>query len=226
MQEKFCYEIDAVSQLRDSLSKPRFNTYVKATNGNEIAAIELYEWNMRISQSMYIYLQTWEIVLRNKLNEFLCWKFNADWPYDERRAVRNLAGREKKKLFDAIERQQRERSIDKPSTPMIVADLSAGFWVSLLSAHYVIPFSWRYNMGRIFPNDKYFNTDSAWPSCNELLILRNRIAHHEPVFYMPLEALYWELNKAVSGMCAASSAFAGRLCPFTEIMDARPQINP
>ena len=46
----------------------------------------------------------WEISLRNRLNEFLIWKFNAKWPYDSR-AVRNLKSNENRRLQETIARR-------------------------------------------------------------------------------------------------------------------------
>jgi hypothetical protein len=122
MQEKFQKDSKLVEQFKNSLSSAR-----RETNGIDIEAVKLYQWNAKVSQSLYIYLQTWEICLRNKLNDFLSWKYGIDWPHDETRAVRQLKSNEQKRLKETIERQRREREVPHPSTSTIVADLSAGF---------------------------------------------------------------------------------------------------
>jgi hypothetical protein len=89
------------AKLRESLSEPRFKRYIDAATNDELLAIQLYQWNSKLSQSLYIYLQIWEVCLRNRINNFLCWKHNDKWPYDKRRALRALIGRDSmKRLTD------------------------------------------------------------------------------------------------------------------------------
>ena len=61
----------------------------------------------------------------------------------------------------------------------IVADLSAGFWVSLLNSGYEVPFVWRHNLGRVCPNEPHASQKEISDLSNELLGFRNRVAHHE-----------------------------------------------
>ncbi len=222
MQEKFRSSPELVKNFRDSLSDPRFRRYLDASKGDEINAILLYQWNSLLSQSLYIYLQCWEICIRNKINSFLSWKYNPSWPYDEKRAVRNLKADDKRRLKETISRQERDRRVSPVPTSAIVADLSAGFWVSQLSGAYAIPYSWRYNIARIFPSDVSIDHRTAWAICDQLLILRNRVAHHEPVFHLPLDQRHSELRKIVAAMSDATFAFADATCDFRTVWARRP----
>lgn len=186
-------------------------------------AIQLYQWNAKISQSLYIYLQSWEICLRNKINEFLIWKYKESWPYERDRAVRNLKGDDRRRLSETILRQERDRGISPVPTAVIVADLSAGFWVSQLSANYESHYKWRYNRNRVFANDADLGTHEAWVICDDLLTLRNRVAHHEPVFHLPLDDRRKNLARIVSAMCPATSAFAEATCNFGAVWAERPK---
>lgn len=175
------------------------------------------------SPSPYIYLQAWEICLRNKINDFLTWKYNEGWPYENDRAVRNLKGDDRRRLSETILRQERDRSVRPVSTAVIVADLSAGFWVSQLSANYESHYKWRYNKARVFAHNAKLDHNEAWAICDELLTLRNRVAHHEPVFHLPLDERRKNLANIVSAMCPATSAFAEATCNFEAIWAERPK---
>jgi hypothetical protein len=105
---------------------------------------------------------------------------------------------------------------------VIVADLSAGFWVSQLSGSYEVPYSWRYNLGRVFPHDKALEIKTAWTLCDGLLTLRNRVAHHEPIFHLPLDERHRDLQRMVAAMCRATYAFAEATCSFRAVWGARP----
>ncbi len=126
------------SAIRGALSEPRFARYLHASDGNISAALRLYLWNSKLSESLYIPLQMWEVALRNKLHTFLCWKFSLDWPRDER-ALRQLTRFDRRRVHEAIERQRQRRNFTSISTDAIVADLSAGFWVALFNQDYEVP---------------------------------------------------------------------------------------
>lgn len=214
-----------IEQFKNSISAHRYHRYITLARGNDVLAIELYQWNARLSQALYVYIQGWEVCLRNKLNGFLVWKYNSNWPYDEFRAFRNFTGSDRAKLTDAKERQEKERKTSPAPLPGIVADLSAGFWVSQLSGAYDIPYKWRYNLQRIFPNDRSLNSRSAWTICDELLSLRNRIAHHEAILHLPLEQRHRDLQRIVAAMCPATHAFCEASCIFRDVWKCRPPFS-
>lgn len=212
---------EILSSMKASLSEPRFSKYLNSCDGDESKALALYQWNALVSQSLYVYIQCWEICLRNKLNNFLRWKYNDSWPYDQR-ALRNLKRDDSRRLSETISRKKTTNSKGNVSTNVIVADLSAGFWVSQLSSAYDVPYSWRYNLARIFPNDRSIDQRAAWEICDNTLNLRNRIAHHEPIYALPLESNYRELQRVVAAMCAGTHAFADVNCTFRDIFSKRP----
>ena len=223
MQDFLALPDEIVKSMVKSLSAPRFGRYLATCGDVERDALVLYQWNALVSQSLYVYIQCWEVCLRNKLNEFLTWKYNEAWPYDDARAVRNLKGDDQRRLREAKERQERERDIPTAPTSVVVADLSAGFWVSLLSTKYDVPYVWRYNLARIFPHEKGLTRDVAWDRCDAALTLRNRIAHHEPIYHLDLLDYHEKLQKSVAAMCEGTSAFAEASCTFKQVIKARPQ---
>lgn len=215
LQAEFLKDEQDINAFKGTVSLARFKTYLDYCGGDARGAIELYCCNARLSQAIYLPLQIWEISLRNKLNDFLVWKYGHDWPYDTRRAVRNLQFNDQKRLREAKERQERERKRSPVPTNAIVADLSAGFWVSLLTMSYDVPFSWRYNLGRIFPHKTPYRADAA-KQCECLLALRNRVAHHEPIFHLPLVERHADITAIVSSMCQAHSVYLKTACTFAE----------
>ena len=222
MQDFPVVDPEIVNKVKATLSGPRFARYLDSTGGDQGAAMALYQWNTLVSQSLYVYLQCWEVALRNKLDSFLRWKYNDSWPYDSKRAVRNLARADKLRVIETIGRQERQRDHTPVSTDAIVADLSAGFWVSQLSSSYVVTYSWRYNFSRVFPNDASMKAELAWPICDRILTLRNRIAHHEPIYGMNLNQIHAEMRQIVNAMCEGTAAFADANCTFQKVNAASP----
>jgi hypothetical protein len=224
MQEVFLEDEQKVKAFIETISKPRLSKYLQEAEGNEREALLLYHWNSQLAQALYLPLQSWEIALRNKLNSFLCWKFNSKWPYDAR-ARRTLTKSENEKLEKTIRHQTQDRK-GAPTTDQIVADLAAGFWVALLGRSYDVPFSWRYNLpGRIFRNDQAITRADALKMCDRLLDLRNRVAHHEPIFHLPLPDRRADLETMLNGLCAGTHAYMASACSFADIWAGRPAIG-
>jgi hypothetical protein len=222
MQQEFTNNPDHINNFKSSISNIRFERYLNNSQSKDFDAIMLYRWNTLVSQSLYTYLQAWEICLRNKLNAFLMWKYNDKWPFDDARACRNFKSDDIKRVQEAVTRQKSQRNTQFPSTSSIVSDLSAGFWVSQLSRRYSVPYSWQHNIKRIFPNDSTMTEIEAREICDDLLKLRNRIAHHEPIFHLPLDELHQKLSKIILAMCEATSIFAINTCNFEDVWKQRP----
>ena len=186
-------------------------------------ALQLYHWNSQLSQSLYLNLQTWEISLRNKINDFLCYKYNGNWPYSQI-AIRNFSNKDKTRINEAIVRQQTAHQTNKPTVDQVVSDLSAGFWVSQLGKGYEIPYRWRDNLKwKIFKNNQTLSRVDALDRCNDLLDLRNRVAHHEPIFLMPLPDLKADIDFILAAMSPATAGFMVSTCSFDAVWSARPQ---
>ena len=211
-----------VKSMKDSLSGPRFARYLDAARQNDADALALYQWNALLSQSLYIYIQCWEVCLRNKIDGFLRWKYSANWPYDQVKTLRGMTIGDRRRVDETRQRQEQLRASKRVSTDAIVADLSAGFWVSQLSGSYEIPYSWRYNLVRVFPCEPKLDAKTAWGLCERALSLRNRVAHHEPIFHLDLELAHEELRRLVEAMCPGTFAFADSNCSFKHVFANRP----
>ena len=222
MQALFESGEESINAFVATISKPRLSKYLQETGGDLKPALLLYHWNSQLSQALYLPLQSWEIALRNKLNDFFCYKYGSNWPY-EQRALRNLNRKDLQRLQDPIARQTVHRKGTQPSTNQVVADLSAGFWVSQLGSGYSVPYGWHHNLKfRIFTNDQTLTREDAADMCDDLLDLRNRVAHHEPIFHLALDELREDLDDVLNALCASTSAYMKSACSFSQVWAAKP----
>jgi hypothetical protein len=171
---------------------------------------------------MYLPIQIWEITLRNRLNVFLERRYGADWPYDTKVAVRQLTAWDAEKLEAAKKRQQKNRRMKWPPTGAIVADLSAGFWVSLLSGAYEVPYGWNTSIGRLFAHDAGLDRATAHGLCVRLLDIRNRVAHHEAIYHLPLQDLRLDAERLVKGLCPGSHRYLVGKCTLADALGRKP----
>lgn len=220
MQDVFGNQTNLYDVLRGTVTDARLTRYMNTCSNDQAKAIDLYYWNAKLGESFHVALQTWEIALRNRLNVFLLAKIGNNWPFEDR-SLRKLHERERNKVRAAVTRQKYARKGQTVPVGAVVADLSAGFWVSLLSKRYDLPFVWRKNLDSVFPNDNLERFEVS-EICNKLLDLRNRVAHHEPVFHLPLEARREEIDRLLAAMCPASHALTNASCPFATTWAARP----
>ncbi|MGE5513810.1 MAG: Abi family protein [Bacteroidota bacterium] len=222
MQDIFGGDKQLLEAFKKTLSESRLTRYIAACGGDSAKAIDLYYWNSKLGETFHLPLQMWEVALRNQLNSFLCWKYKANWPFDDVKGTRQLSTSDRRKVHEAIERQRELRKVKIVPTGAVVANLSAGFWVSLLGKHYDLPFVWRHNLKRVFPAEPSITRDEASAICDQLLDLRNRVAHHEPIFHLPLEERRLQIDRLLKAMCPASHHFANVGCAFSTTWKARP----
>ena len=184
--KNFSYADDLLDELEASLSRARLGTYLDATGGDREGAIRLYAWNTAVSAAFYGPLQGLEVALRNAMYRGLAERYGEAW-YDNRDAGLDRGAMER--IAGARTELARDGHGDDP--PRIVAALSFGFWVSLLGpggrigagrkANYEMTL-WRPALRGAFAHRATLTRKEAHRPLNALRTLRNRIAHHEPVF--------------------------------------------
>ncbi len=188
----FSYTNDMLDELEAALSVARLGTYLEATGQDRQRAICLHVWNTDISAAFYGPLQTLEIALRNAMHRNLGRRYGATW-YDHGGAGLDSGALNRVKMV----RTEISRNGHEACPPRIVAALSFGFWISLLGsggraanghkANYEMTL-WRPALRKAFPHCTVLNRKNAHRPLNDLRILRNRIAHHEPIFARDLAA--------------------------------------
>ena len=56
----------------------------------------------------------------------------------------------------------------------------------------------------------------------DLLELRNRVAHHEPIFHLPLDEWRKDLDYILNGLCGSTSNYMSSACIFSDIWNNKP----
>ena len=196
--KNFFYTDEILNELETSLSRERLRTYLDATGGDREEAIRLYIWNTDVSAAFYGPLQGLEVALRNAMHHRLAGRYGPAW-YDNPAAGLDVG---------ALDRLESARSgLKQGNPPQLVPALSFGFWVSLLGpggridarhrANYEMTL-WRPALRGVFAHRRLLTRRQAHRPLDDLRLLRNRIAHHEPIFRQNL-ALHHERLLDVTG---------------------------
>ena len=172
-----------IANLPDLISSPRLGTYLQAT-ASQGEALRLYTWNIEASSAVWSELHAFEVIVRNTMHDTLATGLaRPDW-WNHSRVAFHQIGKDQlsKAQDDAAKSCQRKRRTMLPED--VVASLSLGFWTGLVglgSTHQYETLFWQPHLRKAFPG--YSGQRGKLSSDLESIrLLRNRIAHHEPIF--------------------------------------------
>lgn len=168
------------AEILATLSAPRAGTYIAATGGDAARAVELYGWNARVSAALMLPAHFAEISTRNAAADVLERLYGPRWPWNPTfEASLPSAGRYNPR------RDLLNTRGSNPTTGKVIAELKFVFWQKLFTARNDVRL-WEPHIGWAFP---YASTMPAaslrnriYQDLDVLRHLRNRLAHHEPVF--------------------------------------------
>ena len=211
-------ESESLETLAHLLSPQRFDTYVRAADKDLETALRLYAWNIEISSAFWGSFHMLEISLRNALHSQLTILANQeDWwntrlllPHDTKGDLlhRDTIEEIQKAISSATKKQSAKGQLTEPGH--VVAELSLGFWNGMLANRYQQRL-WEKCLTHAFPHYTGRRGDIHL-DLDRLRMLRNRIAHHEPIFerdlaidhdkicaligYIEPEARVWVMNNS------------------------------
>lgn len=182
-----------LAALERSISRNRLAKYLAETGDALGPALEIYEYNTKLSEAFYSPLQAFEICLRNHLNDAISNKYGSNWMVT---GAAELADTHDAEILDARRNLREDGKRDDATN--IVAALRFRFWVGLLATRYDASL-WRGCLFKAFP--KGTNRKKVHGRANAIRRFRNRIAHHEPIYNRSPDQIYHEVIEAISWLC-------------------------
>ena len=183
-----------IQKIIKDISTERFEPYLLKCNGDIEKAFNLYEFNVKISQTFYAPLSALEVTLRNKIDQSFKSHFNEEY------WLKTILPNQMVKQVIEIE-QKLIQSKKNPSSSRILAELNFGFWTILFNRNLAKTF-WK-PLHRIFENIPKQERKRAEISSklNQIRTFRNRLYHYEPIIWdlevlnqkhdLIFEVLYW-----------------------------------
>lgn len=169
----------AVEQsLTTLLTEERLGPYLVAASGDLEAALDLYEWNSRISAAMFEDLGYLEVMLRNACHQQL-----QRWSQDQfgdpawyLQPTLTPASR-----VDVDKARRRATRAGRDELPgRVVAEMMFGFWRFLHARAYEATL-WTPCLRKAYSHLEPQRRQLVYTRLDHLNALRNRIAHHEPI---------------------------------------------
>lgn len=203
--------------LRNAISEPRFSTYLLKAGGEIDYAFALYLYNMRLAEAFLMPLNIIEVTLRNAIDGMFVRRFGHDWPMDDsfRDKVLDIKGRpslERGRIWAGGSRNQ------------FVARISFEFWVNLFRSDY--GWIWRVELNRVFPFlQKGIGRGDIFDAFLRINRFRNRVAHHEPIFYYDINSVYAEMGSLIDGISPHAGDWMRRHSTIPNVVRMKPKIN-
>jgi hypothetical protein len=197
--------------IRTGLSFERFARYCRAGDAGPEVGLARYLWNVALCEALYPSLHIFEIALRNALHTALAYHMGCD---DWLLRPNVLARGEVARVYGACNELQRRR---KPVTPgAVVAELTCGFWTSLLDLRYE-QILWPRLLPVVFPHvPRRLRTRAVMSyRIERFRRLRNRVFHHEAVYHWhDLSAQHAELTETIGWINSLSYDMTRQCCTF------------
>jgi hypothetical protein len=213
-----------VQDLPKVISAPRFATYLQARGNHKEAALALYQWNLELSAAFIVPLQVCEVAARNGVVEVLEAVHGANWPWSNG-FIRSLPTPKNPKHYNP-QIDLRNVASRMPTAGKVVAELRFAFWARIFTAGQDARL-WAPHMSSAFPGIPAGTLIStaranAYSALEAIRDLRNRIAHHEPIFARDIAAEYQRLHDVISWRNPTAAAWVSRIEQVTALIPMRP----
>lgn len=211
---------DQIAAITRSISPARMGTYLSATGfGASATVIDIYVWNALVAGAFFSALYVCEIVVRNAVSQALELKYGGNWPWDggfERTLPKWYKG----------ELQSARKDIPIGSSGKVIAELKFGFWCKMFAAAQE-QHIWNAHLNTVFP---YLPVPLTVTGARQLLYedmevlrsLRNRIAHHEPIFSHPLVQHQVRIQRLIKLRCGHTGQWLSQWEVVSMALAARP----
>jgi hypothetical protein len=213
--------------IKNALSAARMGTYeVAATVVPKLPvladALALYAWNAQVSAALMVPLHVCEVVIRNAVSDALERVYGSAWPWSpgfERSLPAPSYGYSVKN--DLLNVRNRF-----PTTGKVIPELKFIFWQTLFTSRFDRRL-WNPHLLAVLPH-----LDATKPvsqlrgrifvDMEALRAVRNRIAHHEPIFGRNLTDDFQKIQELIAFRCPTTMAWMLRHQQVQALIAAKP----
>ncbi len=202
-----------MSRLTEALSAPRFATYLHWSGGDGEVALRLYTFNVNLSAALYGPLHMFEVALRNAADLALTRKFGSAWPDNSALALTQYQARCINEARQNLSREQKTGTHTQ-----LIAELNLGFWTSLFGR----PSSPLWQWLRPVFQTRGLQRPALASQLKHVRMLRNRVAHYEPILALPLAQRYAEITTLTGWISPDAAAWINRHSLWPRLHPAVP----
>lgn len=209
------------------ISTQRIATYTGACTprGREdhtVAALRLYRWNIEVSAALMVPIHLCEVAIRNAAADALAAVYGPRWPWSPSLAQALPTARQSYSAAHDLAATARAQ----PTTGKVIPELKFVFWEKLFTSRHDGRL-WRHHLHASLPNLDQTKTiatlrNDIRADLGEVRTVRNRIAHHEPIFSRQLSDDLDRLRRLVGYRSAEMRAWLDEVETATALINAGP----
>jgi len=179
-----------------------------------------YQWNVQLAEALLPSLNYFEIGLRNGLDRAITALYGKDWLLNVPKAL-GLNESDLELIEKNKDETQRRKGCSAKNDD-IVAKLGFGFWSALFHNRYD-PILWQRDraLAIVFPNMPRTLRTRKYiaPKLHQIRIVRNRIAHHEPIWRTnpDVQAFHQVCIEMIHAMSLAAAQELAKIDRFPEV---------
>ncbi|MGC3905396.1 hypothetical protein ACYB2S_12505 [Corynebacterium variabile] len=203
------------------VSPDRFSTYLNATDGELIKARRLYVWNAELAGAWWGPISLTEVVIRNSLNRQMAATYGDSWWHaDPFPANAHTKGKVDEALYYLD-----KKNVLSPSSGDVVGASTFGLWTGLLHRANAQRL-WRGNLEHVFSNDPGHSCSRgrAFELVTDVKRLRDKIAHHEPIFSEHHEQMFRSLVLLLRHVDSEVSEYVDAASGLRSVIRARNEV--
>lgn len=177
-----------------AMSPERMSRYLKACDGNRQKAMVLYRYNLALTGEMLKIISCFEVILRNRINWKMRTVLGIDWLRDSCLPGGIFDNPRTTNTCQIIRKAYQGLLAHRAYSPtQLMAEMDFGVWKYMYSAPQYL--ATRQTLLSIFPckpkSTRILRIDNRFifNELDHINVLRNRIAHHEPICFAPNQAL-------------------------------------
>lgn len=214
---------DQEHHIPNVLSAPRFATYLRATANNRTHALDLYHWNLQVSAALLVPLHVLEVALRNAVVEAIEAEHGGTWPWTQG-FIRSLPNPRAPAYNPKLDLSR--CAAQQPTAGKVVAELKFAFWESMLTKRHQSRL-WDRRYVQVFPDapsgvTSNQNRSEMRADVEEIRKLRNRIAHHEPIFPRTLQHDFDRILRCIQWRNSATASWVRDIETVQAFLAIRP----
>lgn len=174
------------------ISQERLTKYLTAAGYDTQRALDLYGWNIQISEAFFPVLSASEVCLRNTVSARLLVLYGPNWWNDSSFLTQIRNGKR-------IVKTARDKLKTKgPVTSgRMTAELNFGFWSNmLLPRHEHVFWSDLHNSFNDLPATVTY--PDLYKRCDDVREFRNRVFHHEPILERNISQEYSQIMELIT----------------------------
>ncbi|HKU32035.1 MAG TPA: hypothetical protein VJQ60_16240 [Arthrobacter sp.] len=209
--------------IHAALSVPRMSTYLRAVSGDPKRALDLYGWNARASAAMMLPAHFAEVTVRNAVSDALTTLYGPDWPWNpafERSLPSTARGHGYSPRGNLVATRNNEATTGK-----VIAELKFVFWQKMFTSRHDQRI-WNSAILALFPHAIRIAPAALrgriYNDLDAIRLLRNRIAHHEPIFTRNLTDDLKRIVELVDMRSADTAGWVRAMETATEVLTERP----